>query len=58
MISPNRKDETNRSRVGLEVVSQLAPRKHHCVEQLLYLGIPRLGLGQHFTDIVHWPLDW
>jgi hypothetical protein len=44
--------------VGLEVVLQLAPREHHCVEQLLDLRIPCLGLGQHLADVVHRPVDW
>jgi hypothetical protein len=39
--------------MGLEVVPQLAPREHHCVKQLLDLGAPRLGLGQHLADAIH-----
>jgi hypothetical protein len=43
--------------VSLEVVAELAPREDHCIKQLLDLGIARLGLGQDFADVVHWPLD-
>jgi hypothetical protein len=43
--------------VGLEVVPQLASRKHHRVEELLDLGVPCFGLGQHLADVVHQPLD-
>jgi hypothetical protein len=38
-------------------VTQLAPSQDHGVEQLLYLWIPGLSLGQDFTDEVDWPLE-
>jgi hypothetical protein len=44
--------------VGLKVVPELAMHEHYRVEQLLDLRVPRLGLGQHFADVVHGPLDW
>jgi hypothetical protein len=43
--------------MSLEVVAKLAPRENHCVEQLLDLGVARLGVGQDFADVVHRPLD-
>jgi hypothetical protein len=43
--------------VSLEVVAEFALREDHCVKQLLDLWVARLGLGQDFTDVVHWPLD-
>jgi hypothetical protein len=44
--------------VSLEIVAEFAPRKDHCVEQLLDLRIALLGLGQYLADVVHRPLDW
>jgi hypothetical protein len=44
--------------VSLEVVTELAPREDHCVEQLLDLRITRLCLGQNLTDVIYRPLDW
>jgi hypothetical protein len=44
--------------VGLEVVSKLAPREHHRIEQLLDLRVSCLGLGQHLADVIHRPLGW
>ena len=41
----------------LEVVAQLAPSQAHCIEQLLDLWVSCLGFRQHFTDVVHRPLD-
>jgi hypothetical protein len=43
--------------VGLELVPELAPREHHCVEQLLDLWVPRLGFRQHLADVIHRPLN-
>jgi hypothetical protein len=43
--------------MGLEVVAKLAPCEDHCVEQFLDLGVPRLGVGKDFADVVHRPLD-
>jgi hypothetical protein len=43
--------------VSLEVVTEFTPREDHCVKQLLDLWVARLGLGQDFADVVHWPLD-
>jgi hypothetical protein len=43
--------------VGLEVVPELAPCEHHCLEHLLDLRVACLGLGQHFADVIHGPLD-
>jgi GNAT superfamily N-acetyltransferase len=44
--------------VSLEVVTELAPREDHCVEQLLDLRITRLCLGQNLADVIYWPLEW
>jgi hypothetical protein len=44
--------------VSLEVVTELAPREDHCVEQLLDLRIMRLCLGQNLADVIYRPLDW
>jgi hypothetical protein len=44
--------------VSLEVVTELAPREDHPVEQLLDLRITCLCLGQNLVDVVHQPLDW
>jgi hypothetical protein len=57
MIS-QRKGGDHRDRVSLEVVTELAPRKNHCVEQLLDLRIMRLRFGQNLADVVYRPLDW
>ena len=43
--------------MGLEVVTQLAPSQDYRVQQFLDMRIPCLGLGQHFADVVHRPLD-
>jgi hypothetical protein len=43
--------------VSLEVVAEFAPRKDHCVKQLLDLWVAHLVLGQDFADVVHRPLD-
>jgi hypothetical protein len=53
-----RERRDHRDWVGLEVVTELAPCKHHRVEELLDLRVSRLGLGQHLADVVHGPLDW
>jgi hypothetical protein len=44
--------------VSLEVVTELASREDHCVEQLLDLRITRLCLGQNLADVIYRPLDW
>jgi hypothetical protein len=44
--------------VSLEVVTELAPREDHYVEQLLDLRITRLRLGQNLANVVDPPLDW
>jgi hypothetical protein len=38
-------------------VPELAPREHHCVEQLLDLQVAHFGLGQHIANVIHGPLD-
>lgn len=43
--------------MSVEVVDQLSFGDEDCVEQFLYLGVPCLGLLQHFTDEIHWPLE-
>jgi hypothetical protein len=43
--------------VSLEVVAEFAPRKNHCVKQLLDLWVARLGVGKDFADVVHRPLN-
>jgi hypothetical protein len=44
--------------VSLEVVVELTPHEDHYVEQLLYLRIASLGLGQYLADVVYRSLDW
>lgn len=43
--------------ICLEVLAELSGRNQDCIQELLDLQIPSLGLIQDFTDEIDWALD-